>query len=597
MQTKLPGFPQRVKLFSSNLSEIGYNAHKPRTRKAQFLFLNMSESDSTASSSERPERAESIHGLILARMALIFVLLLASWWWTGSYLQQSTGTFPTSLFAFFLVSIALTGLYHFAAYLNRDFTLQRRIQFFIDVLLISWLVVETGDINSPYVSLYILLICATGFLLGRIDTLAVSIASAACLIGLAILTGQSIIYSISGDVPPSRALQIVGFNTVAILFVGLMAARIAERKRIAEELRNSRENFADLHILHERIVESVETGLITTDLEGTIYGFNRAAEEISGRTAADVIGSSIYDVCCESFRSRVESCLTTAKSSEPFPLEHFESEINRTSEPAIAVRCTISPLYRRNGNISGLIVTLQDLSQIRALEASLRRADRLAAVGRMAAGLAHEIRNPLGSLSSSLQFLRERVPTDPSERSLFDVVLRESERLNGIITNFLSYARPSAETLDKEENRETDIDAALRDCLVLLKHNPKVTEAHRFNYEPPSQPIRSRISDTQVKQVMWNLLQNSVNAMPEGGDITVKLSELPGGRVQMHFEDSGPGFTAENLEHLYEPFSVAAKGTGLGLSIVHRIVNEHDGRIDVGTANGKGTRIVVELPG
>ena len=556
----------------------------------------MTEPESTATLSERQARPESIHGLIFGRMALVFVLLLASWWWTGSYVQPSSGAFPTGLFLFFLVSIALSGIYHFAAYVLPNATLQRRVQFYVDVLLVSWLVVETGDINSPYVSLYIVLICAAGFLLDRADTLAVSFASAVCFISLAVLTGQSIIYSISDDVPVSHAFQIVGFNTVAILFVGLLAARISERKRIADELRVSRESFADLNILHERIVESVETGLITTDLNGTVYGFNRAAEDITGLASTDVIGNGIFDVCCETFRSRIESCLALANATLEFLPERFETRLGGDNELGTDVRFTISPLYRRSGQISGLIITLQDVSKIRELEQSLRRADRLAVVGRMAAGLAHEIRNPLGSLSSSLQFLRERVPANASERSLFDVVLREAERLNGIITNFLSYARPSAEALEKRKQGETDIDAALRDCLLLLKHNPKVTEAHQFRYEPPGRPVRSRVSETQVKQVMWNLLQNSINAMPDGGDITVKLHEMPGGRVQMHFEDSGPGLSAANLEHLYEPFSVSAAGTGLGLSIVHKIVNENGGRIDVASANGHGTRVVVELP-
>jgi len=275
-------------------------------------------------------------------------------------------------------------------------------------------------------------------------------------------------------------------------------------------------------------------------------------------------------------------------------VEHFDSEIATADGPRITVFCSISPLYRRTGDVSGLVATIQDISQIRALEASLRRADRLAAVGRMAAGLAHEIRNPLGSLSSSLQFLRGRVPADSSEASLFEVVLRESERLNGIIENFLSYARPPADALRPKQ--DTDIDAALRDCLLLVKHNPKVHDAHRFDYEAPAKPVRSRVSETSVKQVMWNLLQNSINAMPEGGDIRVRVNETPAGRVQMEFQDSGPGFSPDNLEHLFEPFSVAASGTGLGLSIVHKIVNDHGGRINIASADGKGTKIVVELP-
>jgi two-component system sensor histidine kinase PilS (NtrC family) len=281
--------------------------------------------------------------------------------------------------------------------------------------------------------------------------------------------------------------------------------------------------------------------------------------------------------------------------TDEFSTEHFEAHLPGIGKGEVTVACSISPLFRRDGLVSGLIVTFQDISQLRALEESLRRADRQAAVGRMAAGLAHEIRNPLGSLSSSLQFLRGKGPVNSDEASLIDVVLRESERLNGIIENFLAYARPPVDALSKRQ--DTDIDAALRDCLVLLKHNPKVTGAHQFNYDAPVGPVRSRMSETKIKQVVWNLLQNSINAMPDGGDVTVKLNEIPGGGIQMLFQDTGPGFSSDNLEHLYEPFSVTASGTGLGLSIVHKIVNDHGGRIDVRPGDGKGTKVVIELPG
>lgn len=540
---------------------------------------------------EEPERLEHMQRFLFGRLALVFLLLLGSWWWIGSYLRPSNGAFPTGLFLFFLVSIALTGVYHVIAWFNRDYGSQKRLQFFVDIFLVTWLVRETGDIASPYISLYIVLICLAGFMLDRRATLAITFLSAGSFIVLAVLTGNSIIYSLSSDVPPSRSFQVVGLNTVAILFVGLIAARIAERKRISEELRRSREDFADLNVLHERIVQSVDTGLVTCDLDGKIYGFNRAACAITGYAESAVMGKKPADLFGDEFGRRVTAGIEAGSDAGP---NHFESEIATADDRTIMVACSLSPLYRRTGEISGLVATVRDVSQIRSLEASLRKADRLAAVGRMAAGLAHEIRNPLGSLSSSLQFLRDRVPADSSEASLFEVVLRESERLNGIIENFLSYARPPANALKAKQ--ETDIDAALRDCLLLVKHNPKVHEAHRFDYESPAKPMLSRISETNVKQVMWNLLQNSINAMPEGGDIRVRLNETPGGRVQMIFQDTGPGFSPDNLEHLYEPFSVAASGTGLGLSIVHKIVNDHGGRIDVASADGKGTKIMVELP-
>ena len=533
--------------------------------------------------------------IIFGRLALIFLLLLASWWWTGSYLRPATGTFPTSLFLFFLVSISLTGVYHVVAYFSRNYLLQRRVQFFIDIFLITWLVWETGDLDSPYRSLYIVLICLSGFMLGKAESLAIAFGSAACFITLSMLTGEVIDYSISGSVLPSKLIQVVGFNTAAILFVGLLAARIGERKRIGEQLRLSEESFADLHILHERIVQSVDTGLITTDLAGTIYDFNRAAESMSGYNASEVIGKSILKVFGDDFGKPIAGCLGAVQTEE-FSTLHFEADLDAPSGTNATVAASINPLFRRTGMVSGLIVTFRDISQIRALEGSLRQADRLAAVGRMAAGLAHEIRNPLGSLSSSLQFIREKSGLDSPHASLFDVVLREADRLNGIITNFLSYARPPADALKAGHNGRTDIDAALRDCLVLLKHDPRVSDAHHLNYESPPRPVESSMSETQLKQVFWNLLQNSINAMPDGGNITVKLNEIPGGRVHMLFQDTGPGLSPDNLEHLFEPFSVAATGTGLGLSIVHRIVNENGGRIDVSSADGGGAKFLLDLP-
>jgi two-component system sensor histidine kinase PilS (NtrC family) len=555
----------------------------------------MPEPESTAFLSQEPEPLERMQRIIFGRLALIFLLLLASWWWMGSYLRQTTGTFPTSLFVFFLVAITLTAVYHVVAYFSRNFLWQRRIQFFVDVFLITWLVWETGGINSPYKSLYIVLICLSGFMLGKAESLAISAGSAVCFITLSILTGQVVLYSISNDVASWRAVQIVGINTVAILFVGLLAARIGERKRIAEQLRISEESFADLHILHERIVQSVDTGLITTDLEGTIYDFNRAAESISAYPASDMIGKSIFEVFGDDFVKPVAACLGAVQTAE-FSTQHFEARLNRSSGKNATVVASINPLFRRTGGVSGLIVIFRDISQIRALEDSLRQADRLAAVGRMAAGLAHEIRNPLGSLSSSLQFIREKSGVDSPHASLFDVVLREAERLNGIITNFLSYARPTADALRSEQNGRTDIDAALRDCLVLLQHDPKVSDAHQFVYEPSPRPVESSMSETQLKQVVWNLLQNSLNAMPDGGNITVKLNEIPGGRIHMLFQDTGPGLSRDNLDHLFEPFSVAATGTGLGLSIVHRIIDENGGRIDVSSVDGGGAKILVDLP-
>ena len=308
--------------------------------------------------------------LLFGRLALMCLLLLGSWWWVGSYLQPSNGTFPTGLFIFFLVAFALTGIYHVVAWFNSDYATQRRLQFFVDIFLVTWLVRETGDVGSPYVSLYIVLICLAGFMLDRKATLAITFISAGSFIVLAVLTGRSIIYSLSADVPTSRSFQVVGFNTVAILFVGLIAARIAERKRIAEDLRRSRENFADLNILHERIVQSVDTGLVTFDLDGCIYGFNRAASAITGYSEDLVRGKKMMELFGEDLGTALAGRSDRAGQKNG---ERFDAEIATADGRRITVLCSISPLYRRTGEVSGSVATFQDVSQIRALEASLRR--------------------------------------------------------------------------------------------------------------------------------------------------------------------------------------------------------------------------------
>ncbi len=548
-----------------------------------------------------------VYRLIFGRLALILPLLLASWWWTSSYQHLSEEILPGRFFLSFLVSIVLTAVYFFFLRLDKNFLWQIRVQFLIDICLITWFVRETGDITSPYIVLYIVLISVAGVFFGTLETLFVTGLCAASYTMLSILTAQSLIYSFSGEAPPSRLLQTIAFNNVAILIVGLLSARLSERRRVREQLRETTEslreteaNFSDLHALHERIVESIGSGLVTTDLEGKIYKFNRAAEEISGLQSGETIGQSIFSLFGEELRTPVNLCLGAVESTE-FSIEHFEVEIKaaqggRENKRRVTVVCSVSSLVGKTGNIYGLIFTFQDLTQIRAMEETLRRSDRLAAVGRMAAGLAHEIRNPLGSMSAALQFLQTKVPPATPEASLMEVVLSESDRLNKIISNFLIYARTSADGFSKDTFSPTDVSGAIRDCIVLLRYSPEVKETHVLECQLPETPVYIKANETQIKQVFWNLLKNSIQAMPDGGKLNVKLNEFPGKNVQIVFEDTGGGMSPEYLEHLFEPFSSQARGTGLGLSIVHKIVRDHGGRIDVQSQIGEGTKITVELP-
>lgn len=542
-----------------------------------------------------------IQRLIYGRLGLIFLLLLASWWWSNSFLKLSTKSFPNSLFLLFATAIGLTFLYLLVLRFNKNYQWQVRIQFLIDVFLITWLVRETDNVISPYVTLYIVLITVVGFYFDRLGTVLIALLCSASFTTLAILSAQFLNFSFSGAVSPSRFVQNLAFNNVSILVVGLLAAYISERRGVGERLRETEESFADLHVLHERILASIRSGLITTDLDGKIHSFNRAAEEISGLRSGETVGRSIFTIFGDEIRPFVNSCINNALEENTFPTEHFEAVINAGNEKEnsarkVTVACSVSPLIGRNGLIHGLILTCQDITEIRAMEETLRRSDRLAAVGRMAAGLAHEIRNPLGSMSSALQYLHEKVPPETPEGDLMNVVLRESDRLNRIITSFLSYAKPSAAVFSNEEFETTDIGEAIRDCLALLRHSPEIKETHTVDSDLPDAPVTIKANGTQIKQVFWNILRNSLQAMPAGGSLRVRLSEIPERRIQIVFEDSGCGIKSDQLEHLFEPFAAGANGTGLGLSIVHKIVKDHGGRVDVQSRENAGTKITVELP-
>jgi two-component system sensor histidine kinase PilS (NtrC family) len=525
---------------------------------------------------------------------LIFLLLLASWWWTRSYLELPIDDFPEELFLFFIVSVGLTVLYFFVLKVNKNLRLQLRFQFLFDVFLITWLVWKTGGITSPYVTLYIILICVGSFFLGKSETLSLSVLCAACFTILSALAVKSYIYSFEALEPPSRFLQIVAFNDVAFLIVGLMSARFSDRRKITAQLRETEHNFTDLHVLHESIVRSIRAGIITTDLEGKIYDVNRATEEIFRLSAADIIGQSIFSFFGEEIRMQIETCLENVLGNE-FSTENFEAElqlafINQEQAQRVRVNCSIAPLISKTNSVYGIVLTFQDVTRLRMLEDSLRRADRLAAVGRMSAGLAHEIRNPLGAMSSAIQFLQERIPTENLESSLMDVILNESDRLNKIITNFLTYARPADTVFTEIDVREVIIDT-----FTLIRHSPEIKETHILEYDLPENPVMIAADSTQLKQIFWNLARNSIQAMPQGGKLTVKLKEFPGKYIQISVDDTGEGISPEYLKHLFEPFSSESKGTGLGLSIVNKIVLDHGGRIAVQSEQGHGTKIIIEL--
>ncbi|MCA1618086.1 MAG: PAS domain S-box protein [Acidobacteria bacterium] len=389
----------------------------------------------------------------------------------------------------------------------------------------------------------------------------------------------------------AEVAQATGLNDVAFLVVGLLAARLAERQTLSEvQMREATHALASLRALHERIVESIRSGVITTDLERRVYTVNRAAEEMTGYAATNLRGQDV-SILFGDIRGRIEESLAAVAAGHASP--RYESECLTPEGFLVKLGYNLSPLSSERGETTGLVITFQDLTDIRSMEETSRRQERLSAVGRVAAGIAHEIRNPLAAMRGSIQVLRSELGADAPQRELMDIVLSESDRLNRIITDFLTYARPRKFSL-----AETDLREPLRETFALLRHSPEMLDGHQLEEELPEEPLVALADVEGIRQVFWNLARNALMAMPDGGTLRAEMAR-GGGRssVRITFADTGRGMSPAQVERLFEPFSSSTTGgTGLGLSIVYQIIRDHGGTINVRSREGHGTTITIELP-
>ena len=531
----------------------------------------------------------TVQTLILGRLVAIFLLLIITWIWYSGRLSLSIDDFPQSVFLGFVVSVGLTIVYFLLLRLSKHLKWQIRMQFALDALLITWLVWRTGDLSSPFIVLYIVLISVSSVFLKPLETLVTAFLSISLFGVLSILTSLSIIESAGAVLTTAKVVQGISFHIVAFLVVGLLAARLSDSSESGAELKEATKNLANLRALHERIIESIRSGLITTDLEGNIFTFNAAATEITGFKADEMHGHNIVILFGDIWHE-VKQSLGAVEDGEQLP--RFEADLNTPDGFAVRIGYSISQLFSETNEATGLIITFQDLTEIRSMEESVRRKDRLAAVGRVGAGLAHEIRNPLGAMRGAIQVLESNMPKESIHSDLMGIILRESDRLNSIITNFLSYARPKV-----GKYSEIDVSEAIRDTIKLLRHSPDVTDAHVLEDIIPPNPVFISADATQLKQIFWNLSRNAIQAMPEGGKLSIKLETISNNRIRIAFEDTGNGMSSDAVEQLFEPFSNSTSGgTGLGLSIVYQIIRDHNGTINVRSFEGEGSVITVELP-
>jgi two-component system sensor histidine kinase PilS (NtrC family) len=526
--------------------------------------------------------------LILGRLtAALFLFCVRALWVHGSNAQGWASMLPP-----LLLVCGLTLLYALARTFSKALVLQARLQFVIDIFLVTWLVWTTDVIHSPYIAVYIVVIAISSLFLGPRDAIVISVACAVAFTAsaLAVLAGVS--HPPASELLDSgraQTFQYIGFFDIAFLVVGLLSARLAERQSRSDvRLQAATQSLATLRALHERIVESIRSGLVTTDLRGRIYSFNAAAAEITGYAEADVRGQDA-SIFFGDIKGIVADSMDTGRVGEASP--RFEADCLTADGLRLRLGFSVSPLFSENGDTTGTVITFQDLTHIRALEETSRRQDRLAAIGRMAASIAHEIRNPLAAMRGSIQMLRADMEGESSQTELMEIILRESDRLNRIISDFLSYARPRSIIQSK-----VDVGELLRQTFTLLRHSAEISDGQTIEEEVPASPVLIDADSEQLRQVLWNLARNALQAMPSGGTLRATVQRQSPNRLRIAFSDTGRGMSPEQVEHLFEPFSSTTGGTGLGLSIVYQIIRDHGGTINVRSREGQGTTITIELP-
>lgn len=527
--------------------------------------------------------------LIAGRLATAILLSVIGTFWTST--DEASQSINKSL-ALVTIVACLTILYALIFRLSKNFVFQARFQLAIDVLLVTWLVWNFNVIQSPYVALYILVIAISSLFLAPREAVVTSVGCAvaftACALRITGVAGQSDPSKLVGG-SLSQTIQWVGLFDVAFLVVGLLSARLAERQSRSDvRLLAATQSLANLRALHERIVASIRSGLVTTDLEGRIFSFNAAAQEITGYQERAIRGQDASILFSE-LKDHVAQTLRALQNGETSP--RFETSCQTSEGMRLRLGYSISPLSSEAGETTGMVITFQDLTQVRSLEEISRRQDRLAAIGRMAASIAHEIRNPLAAMRGSIQMLRSEMDNDSSQTELMEIILRESDRLNSIITDFLSYARPRSLTQAK-----VDVGDLLHQTFALMRHSPEINSNQSIVEELPGEPIFAEVDEGQLKQVFWNLARNALQAMPQGGTLRATLDKNSDNRLRIAFSDTGRGMSPDQVEHLFEPFSSTTGGTGLGLSIVYQIIRDHGGTINVRSRVGQGTTITVELP-
>ncbi len=488
-----------------------------------------------------------------------------------------------------------------------------------DVLLAGGLIYVTGGTQSVFAFLFYLTIINSAILMGRRAAFFVATACSVLFVGMLLMqlgilpwlsgTSQVAIHSAAAPV------YSVIVNIVAYYLVGLLAGYLAQRLEEQDtELERKQLDIWELQALNQHILSSITSGVVTLDQSGRVLFLNRSAQGMLGRSIESIYGQQAVE-CLPELGESIEFLLSPMKAGSidsvveqsPWegwvPLEEHEPKF---------FSITHSPLFDGQGQYYGHILTIQDQTLFHKMQRRVQRQERLAVVGQLAAAIAHEIRNPLASISGSVEMLQMFVDASADEERLMKIVLREIDRLNVLISDFLDYARNrrmSFETLE--------LDGLIMETIELFKHDTELVAQIKVLVDVEAcRGLQVQANADGIKQVFWNLLRNAAQAMDGEGTIDISVKAIAAERradgqwestpeatsghaprmLRLSVADTGPGIPEGIRERLFEPFFTTKRGgTGLGLATIYRIVEDHDGSIAVETSNN-GTTFVIDLP-